>query len=205
MRRKNLVFRISLSSRELKFSAKPRFSLLMRVLSVDPALRNTGYAVLEKKANPDGRRLPQREQYRTLTYGVVSNPPKLTQSECLVKTRRELCEVICEHRPEICAIESIIYVQSFKTAITMGAARGAALIAAAEHGLAIHEYPPKRVKQAVVGRGAATKEQVAFMMRALLGLKETPPCDAADALAIGLAHFYTEAMGKMLGNAPAAI
>ena len=67
---------------------------------------------------------------------------------------------------------------------------GAALLAAAEHGLEIYEYAPKRVKQAVVGRGSADKQQVAFMMRALLGLTETPPSDAADALAIGMAHCY---------------
>lgn len=177
----------------------------MRVLSIDPALRNTGFAVLEKAISADGRRVPQREQYTALTYGVVHNPPKLSQSECLVATRAKIAEVIREHRPDVCAIESIIYVQSYKTAITMGAARGAALIAAAESGLKIHEYAPKRVKQAVVGRGSATKDQIAFMMRALLGLTETPPSDAADALAIGLAHFYTEAMGNMLGTARAAI
>ncbi len=178
----------------------------MRVLSIDPALRNTGYAVIEKiTTTDDGRKLPQRQQYRTLTYGVVRNSSKLTQSECLVATRSELSAVIQEHQPTVCAIESIIYVQSYKTAITMGAARGAAMIAATEHGLKIHEYAPKRVKQAVVGRGSATKDQVAFMMRALLGLTETPPSDAADALAIGMAHFYTEAMGAMLGTARAAI
>ena len=80
--------------------------------------------------------------------------------------------------------------QSYKTAIVLGAARGAAIVAAAEHGLPIYEYPPRRVKQAVVGRGGADKQQVAFMVRALLELTETPPPDAADALAIGLAHFY---------------
>ena len=91
---------------------------------------------------------------------------------------------------EACAVESVIYVQSYKTAITMGAARGAAIIAAADHGLPVYEYAPKRVKQAVVGKGAASKEQVAFMIRALLKLEETPSPDAADALAVGMAHFY---------------
>jgi crossover junction endodeoxyribonuclease RuvC len=72
----------------------------------------------------------------------------------------------------------------------MGAARAAALIAAADHGLTVFEYAPKKVKQAVVGNGAADKQQVAFMVRALLGLSETPPHDAADALAIALAHLF---------------
>ena len=68
-----------------------------------------------------------------------------------------------------------------------------AVLAAAQKGLSIHEYPPKRVKQAVVGHGAAAKDQVAFMIRALLGLTETPPTDAADAMAIGLTHLRTMA------------
>jgi crossover junction endodeoxyribonuclease RuvC len=87
----------------------------------------------------------------------------------------------------------VIYVQNVRTAIIMGSARGAALIVAATHGLEVHEYAPRLVKQAVVGRGGAQKDQVAFMIRALLGLKETPPPDAADALAIGLTHFNRRA------------
>lgn len=152
---------------------------VVRILSVDPALRKTGYAVLEKAG----------ASIRAIAYGTIRNHPKLLQSSCLVATREALDAVIRKHRPEACAVEGIIFVQSYKTAITMGAARGAALIAAAEHGLPIHEYAPRRVKQAVVGRGAADKQQVAFMMRALLGLAETPDPDAADALAIGMTHF----------------
>ena len=85
-------------------------------------------------------------------------------------------------------VEGVIFVQSHRTAITLGAARGAAIVAAAERGLPIYEYAPRRVKQSVVGRGGAQKDQVAFMVRALLGLTETPAADAADALAIGLTH-----------------
>jgi crossover junction endodeoxyribonuclease RuvC len=99
-----------------------------------------------------------------------------------------LTGVIKKHRPEQVILEQVIYVQSYPTAIVLGSARGVALLVAAQAGLAIHEYPPKRVKQSVVGRGAATKGQVAFMVRALLGLTETPPSDAADAIAIGLTH-----------------
>ncbi len=157
----------------------------MRVLAIDPALRNTGFAVIEENIPASGRRV-----HRALTYGVIQNRREVRQSGCLVAIREQLVEIIRQHAPEVCAVEGIIYVQSFRTAITLGAARGAALLAAAEHGLEIYEYAPKRVKQAVVGRGAADKQQVAFMMRALLGLTETPPSDAADALAIGLAHCY---------------
>lgn len=162
-----------------------------RVLAIDPALRNTGFAVIERGP---------RATYRVLTYGTIKNAPKMLQSGCLVATRDALDEVIRKHQPTVCAIEATIFVQSFKTAITLGAARGACLIAAAHHGLPIFEYAPRRVKQAVVGRGAADKSQVAFMMRALLGLTETPDPDAADALAVGMAHFYTSDPSKAAMN-----
>ncbi len=150
-----------------------------RVLAIDPALRKTGYAVVEKIGN----------DLRVLTFGVIHNPPKLLASGCLVQIRSQLAEVIKTHAPTVCGIESTIFVQSYKTAIILGTARGACLLAAAEHGLPIYEYAPREVKQAAVGRGAAHKDQVAFMIRSMLRLRETPPPDAADALAVAIAHF----------------
>jgi len=82
-------------------------------------------------------------------------------SSCLVCIRDRLAELIREHAPDCCALESVIYVQSYKTAIILGAARGAAILAAAEKGLPVFEYPPKRIKQSTVGRGGAAKNQVA--------------------------------------------
>ncbi len=98
----------------------------LRVLAVDPALRNTGWAVLQS----DGKDMV------SAGYGVIVNPAKLLHSGCLLAIREQLSEVIKRLRPVECAIESTIYVQSFKTAITLGSVRGAVLIAAAEHGLA---------------------------------------------------------------------
>jgi crossover junction endodeoxyribonuclease RuvC len=153
----------------------------MRVLAIDPAVRNTGYAVLEGD--------PRKPT--VLGYDVIAIPQKLIQSAALAAVRSHLANVILKYKPDEVAVEGIIYVQSHRTAITMGAARAAALIAAADHGLPIYEYSPKKIKMAVVGNGNADKSQVAFMVRALLGLAETPPPDAADALAIAMAHLQS--------------
>jgi crossover junction endodeoxyribonuclease RuvC len=150
----------------------------MRVLSIDASLRNTGVAVIDANNGKP----------RALYFGVIHNATKLRSSSCLVAIRDRLAELIHTHEPDCCALESVIYVQSYKTAIILGAARGAAILAAAEKGLPVFEYPPKRIKQSTVGRGGAAKNQVAFMVRALLGLTETPDADAADALAIALTH-----------------
>jgi len=149
------------------------------VLAIDPALRSLGYAVLAR----------QGQRTHCVSYGLIRNPARIQMSGCLKNIRDGLVEIINKHQPSAMAVEGVIYVQSYQTAITMGAARGAALLAGADRGLPIHEYAPRRVKQAVVGRGAADKQQVAFMVRALLGLSETPPADAADAIAIGITHF----------------
>jgi crossover junction endodeoxyribonuclease RuvC len=154
----------------------------MRVLAIDASLRNTGVAVIDANNG----------KMRALYFGTIHNAGSLRSSSCLVAIRDQLAELIREHEPDCCAFESVIYVQSHKTAISLGAARGAAILAAAERGLPVFEYAPTRIKQAAVGRGRAGKNQVAFMMRALLGLTETPDADAADALAIGLTHLRSQ-------------
>ncbi len=165
----------------------------MRVLAIDPSLRGTGYAILESappaaNGRPATALMSMPMKARACAYGTIKNKADLLPSSCLVAIHDRLAELIHKHEPECCAVEGIIFVQSYKTAITMGAARGAAIIAAAERGLPIFEYSPREVKQAVVGNGGAEKTQVAFMVRALLELTETPAPDAADALAIGLTH-----------------
>ena len=151
------------------------------LLAVDPSLRGTGFAILSRDAG----------KVRCLHFDVVKNPPKLSQAGCLLEIHTRLGDAIRQFHPTTMAVESVIYVQSFATAITLGSARGAVLLAGAKHGLAIYEYAPRRIKQAVVGRGAAQKTQVAFMVRTLLGLTVTPPPDAADAIAVGLTHFQS--------------
>ena len=150
----------------------------MRVLAIDPAIRNTGFAIVEG----------DHRSATALDFGTITIPQKIPQSGALSAVCTGIKNLIKKWSPDEIAVEGIIYVQSHATAISMGAARAATLIAAAENGLPTYEYSPRKVKKAVVGNGTAKKEQVAFMVRALLGLNETPQSDAADAIAIGLAH-----------------
>ncbi len=159
----------------------------MRVLAIDASLRCSGVAIVEGTGS----------QLHALFYGTVENKKSLRSSSCLVAIHDRLAELIHEYEPDCCALESIIYVQSYKTAIILGAARGAAILAASGRGLPVFEYAPTRIKQATVGRGGAQKDQVAFMVRALLGLTETPGPDAADALAIGITHLRAAEAAKL--------
>jgi len=149
------------------------------IVAVDPALRAAGYAVLTR----------EKQKISCSTFGVIRNDARMPASGCLLALHEEVTDIIRKHEPQAMAVEGVIYVQSYQTAITLGAARGAVILAAVRRGLPVHEYAPRRVKQAVVGRGAADKRQVAFMVKVLLGMRQTPPADAADAIAIGITHF----------------
>ncbi|MEG2809950.1 MAG: crossover junction endodeoxyribonuclease RuvC, partial [Akkermansia sp.] len=113
----------------------------MRILAIDPAIRNTGYAVIEG----------DHRDAQSLDYGTISLPQRLPQSACLLAIHDYLSALIGKWQPEEMAIERIIYVQSHKTAIIMGSARAAVILAAARHGLKIMEYSPTSVKLAAVG------------------------------------------------------
>jgi crossover junction endodeoxyribonuclease RuvC len=114
-----------------------------------------------------------------------------------------LREVIQQHRPAVCVVEGLFYAQNLQTALVMGEARGAALVVAAEAGLDIYEIAPRKVKQAVVGYGAAQKTAVAKMVQRLLNLPQLPAPDAADALALALTH--AQENGRFTLNAPKRI
>jgi crossover junction endodeoxyribonuclease RuvC len=150
----------------------------MKILGIDPSLRSTGFGVIEIRGN----------EMRALGFGVIRNPPDVLPSRCLVKIRDEIKSAILQHQPDAVAIEGIVHVQSSKIAITMGHGRAAAILAAAEAGLPIFEYAPKRVKMSAAGRGAAGKLQVGNMVKIQLGLEQLPPEDAADALAVAICH-----------------
>jgi crossover junction endodeoxyribonuclease RuvC len=148
------------------------------ILGVDPSLRGTGYGVIHSvKSSP-----------RALTYGAIACPPAWPHSRCLVRISQTLRDVIRRHHPTVCVIEGLFYAQNLQTAQTLGEARGAALAVIAEAGLEIYELAPRKVKQAIVGYGAAQKIAVAKMVQRLLNLAELPGPDAADALALALTH-----------------
>ena len=159
-------------------TARATYTRQQIVLGIDPSLRGTGYGVI-RLMNPTPR---------TLAHGTISCPATWEHSRCLVKIVQTLRDVLKKHQPSVCVVEGLFYAQNLQTALVMGEARGAALSAVAEAGLEIYEIAPRKVKQAIVGYGAAQKSAVAKMVQHLLSLSEPPAPDAADALALALAH-----------------
>ena len=148
------------------------------ILGIDPSLRGTGFGVIRLgKPHP-----------LALAHGTISCPPGWEHSRCLVKISQTLREVLKQHQPTVCVVEGLFYAQNLQTALIMGEARGAAIAAIAEAGLEIFEIAPRKVKQAIVGYGAAQKSAVAKMVQRLLNLPKPPAPDAADALALAIAH-----------------
>jgi crossover junction endodeoxyribonuclease RuvC len=158
------------------------------ILGVDPSLRGTGYGVIQM-----GKPFPH-----TLAHGTIQCPAGWERSRCLAKIAQTLREIVARHRPEVCAIEGLFFAQNLQTALLMGEARGAALAVLGEAGLEIFEIAPRKVKQAIVGYGAAQKLAVGKMVQRLLHLAEAPAPDAADALAVALAHLQENRHFTML-------
>jgi crossover junction endodeoxyribonuclease RuvC len=148
------------------------------ILGLDPSLRGTGYGIIRlAKPHP-----------LALAHGTISCPAAWPHSRCLLTIAQTLRDVLREHQPTACVVEGLFYAQNLQTAIVMGEARGAALMVAAEAGLDIYEIAARKVKQAIVGYGAAQKLAVAKMVQRFLNLSKPPGPDAADALALALAH-----------------
>jgi crossover junction endodeoxyribonuclease RuvC len=124
----------------------------------------------------------------TLAHGTISCSSGWERSRCLVKIVQSLRDALKKHSPEVCVIEGLFYAQNLQTALIMGEARGAALATIAEFGLEIFEIAPRKVKQAVVGYGAAQKLAVSKMVQRMLRLADPPTHDAADALALALTY-----------------
>ena len=156
----------------------------MRVLGVDPGSDTTGYGVIDS----DGR------HYDLVEYAGIRGPKHLSFAERLLCISLKLEEVMERLTPEACAVEDTFYAVNVKSALKLGQARGAVLVAAARARVEVFEYSPLAIKSALVGYGRAEKQQVQEMVRVLLGMKSAPePLDASDALAIAICHINTAA------------
>lgn len=153
-----------------------------RVLGIDPSLRGSGFAVLDYG---DGN------SAQIIESATLKLHRKLSMPECLGVIGNQVDDFLNQHSVDHVAIEQTIYVQNFQTAQILGAARGAAIAAAAMRGLPIFEYAPLRVKQAVVGKGRASKEQVARTVQNITGTDFELRFDESDAAAVALCHAFT--------------
>ena len=147
------------------------------VIGIDPSLRGTGWGVL---------RVEEPEPVH-LASGTIRCPDRWERTRCLGEIGKEIAGVVARFQPSECACEGLFFAQNLQTALIMGEARGAALAAVAAAGIPVHEIAPRKVKQAIVGYGAAQKIAVAKMVQRRLSLGELPGPDAADALALAIA------------------
>ena len=151
----------------------------MRILGVDPGLRITGFGLVEKQGNRLGY----------VTSGVIkSGAGELPERLGVIFA--SLREILNEHRPDCAAVEQVFVNVNPQSTLLLGQARGAAISALVAHRLPVAEYTALQIKQAVVGRGKAAKEQVQEMVKRLLGLPAAPGADAADALACAICHAH---------------
>ena len=163
--------------------------MTMTVMGVDPGTATTGYGIIREI----------QTGVSLVTYGVVKTPagePLPTRLQIIYRELRRLTE---ECRPLSAAVEKLFFSRNVRTAMSVGQARGVALLALTDAGLTLGEYSPVEIKQAVTGYGAADKHQVAEMVRALLTLDHIPrPDDAADALAVAICHLNTQRFERLL-------
>lgn len=149
-----------------------------RVIGIDPGSRVTGYGVID--AGPGGLHF--------VACGTIRTSVKAPLPHRLNEIFEGINEVIQLHGPVVAAVEEVFVANNPRSALKLGHARGAAVVAAMQNGLTVHDYSPRMVKQAVVGYGQATKSQVQHMVRVLLTLSAAPSADAADALAVAICY-----------------
>lgn len=163
------------------------------LLGIDPGTAVTGFGVVAV----DGWRRAELVQ-----CGVIRTSPRAVLAVRLVEIHEGVAALIEESSPAAVCVESAFYGKNVRSALTLGQARGAIIVAAALRGVEVVEYAPRDIKKAVVGTGAATKDQVAYMVRRHLRLRTDPkPSDAADGIAAALCHAFT---GPLAGRSPGA-
>ncbi len=151
----------------------------MIILGIDPGSRRTGYGVISSHGN----------RFRLRDAGTIATHAGAALPRRLRVIYESLVTIIADHEPDVTAIEDVFNARNARSSLILGQARGAAMLAAALRDITVAEYAPREVKMAVTGNGAATKEQVRFMVQRLLGLAKPPAStDASDALGVALCH-----------------
>ena len=160
----------------------------MKIIGIDPGLVQTGYGIINVNNN----------QTSLIDYGIIKPQPKDSLANRLLAIFNDVCEIISNHDPQIFAIEEVFYGKNVKSAMRLGQARGASMVAAASKGIPVYEYSARKVKQSVTGNGNAHKTQVQFMVKAKLKMDHNPePIDASDALAIALCYDHQFRMADL--------
>ena len=149
-----------------------------RIIGIDPGSRATGYGIIDSLGSSIG----------FVACGTIRTGEGGSMAERLQLIYQGLKNIIDLHNPDIAAVEDVFLSHNPRSALKLGHARGVAVLAAVRNGLAVHDYPPRQVKQAVVGYGQAGKHQVQHMVSVLLELSSSPSSDAADALAVAICH-----------------
>ena len=148
-------------------------------MGVDPGLIQTGFGIVSVRENNS----------TLIDYGIIKPSPKDNLARRLLTIFNDVCKIITDFKPQVFAIEDIFYGKNVKSAMRLGQARGASMVAAASKQIPIYEYSARKVKQSLTGNGNAHKNQVQFMVKAKLQMYHNPePMDASDALAVALCH-----------------
>lgn len=162
----------------------------MIVLGIDPGTQVTGYGVVRATSPSD---------MSLVECGVIRTQPRDPLPSRLREIHEGVAELIARHTPDALCVEDVFYARNVRTTVTLGHARGVILLAAEQRSVRVHELAPAAIKKAVVGAGAATKEQVQFMMTRLLRLRTPPkPSDAADGVAAALAFVLGAHLDRIL-------
>jgi len=165
----------------------------MLVLGIDPGIAITGYGLIKTKPS---------DNYQCVDFGAVTTPSNLEDYQRLKILYDELSDLISQYQPDTSAVEKLFFQKNVRTAISVGQARGVAMLTLAQAELPVKEYTPNEIKQTVCGYGNAGKAQVQRMVQTLLTLDELPkPDDAADALAVAICHIHHQSFTNRVQQA----
>ena len=151
----------------------------MRILGIDPGISITGFSIIDSTKN----------RITLLAYGTIRPKPMDSLPKRLNYLFEEVNKILDKFLPDVLAIEDAFYSNNVKSAMILGQARGSVILAASQSDLPIYEFAPRKVKMSVCGNGAASKEQVSYMVTKILKLEKAPkPLDVSDAMAVGLCY-----------------